>query len=106
MPYVNHSRRKAIIKRNSRAAAQIEVSEIKNVGELCFVLAYLFAHYAYKRSKTDGLKFQTLAEIAGAVKVAYDEFNRTVVAPKEFNALDENGRITDADVRTNPYSYL
>ena len=107
MPYITKSRRAAIIKRDSHGAAQIGVSQIEDAGELCYALNFLLNHYAYKRSKTEaGLCFQTVAEIAGAVKVAYDEFDRTVVAAKEDDAEDQNGLVADVLAKTNPYDFV
>ena len=106
MPYISQNRRAAIVVRDKHGAAQIGVSKITDVGELTFALSFLLNHYAYKRSKSeDGLLFQTVAEIAGAVKVAYDEFDRTVVAANEDDAEDKNGRVADVTAKTNPYHY-
>ena len=107
MPYITKSRRAAIVVRDKHGAAQIGVSQIEDAGELCYVLNFLLNHYAYKRSKgEDGLLFQTVVEIAGAVKVAYDVFDRTVVAAKEDDAEDKNGRVADLYAKTNPYDFV
>ena len=107
MPYITKSRRAAIVVRDKHGAAQIGVSQIEDAGELCYVLNFLLNHYAYKRSKgVDGLRFQTVAEIAGAVKVAYDEFDRRVVKEKELDAYTANGRVADPYAKTNPYDFV
>ena len=106
MPYVSKERRAAIVVRNSSEAAQIGVSRITNAGELSFAISFLLNHYAYKRSKTDGLRSDTIVEIAGAVKLAYDEFNRTVVVPKEQEAMCDRGKVGDPKAFENPYNLI
>ena len=106
MPYILQNRRAAIVVRDKHGAAQIGVSAIKNAGELTFALSFLLNHFAYKRSKAHGLRFQTIVEIAGAMKVAYDEFDRKVVDVKEASAEEDNGRIADVLAKTNPYNFI
>lgn len=107
MPYVSQERRAGIVVRDEHNAAQIGVSKIKTVGELCFALNFMLNHYAYKRSKdADGLRFQTISEIAGAVKVAYDEFNRTVVVPREVSAESNTGAVGHTQAKVNPYNLI
>ena len=106
MPYIPQNRRGAIVVRDKDGAAQIGVSRITNADELSFALNFLFHHYAYKRSKTDGLRFHTIVEIAGAVKLAYDEFARTVVVPKQQEAMCDRGKVGDPKAFENPYNLI
>lgn len=106
MPYIPQNRRGAIVVRDKDGAAQIGVSRITNAGELSFAISFLLNHYAYKRSKTDGLRSNTIVEIAGAVKLAYDEFNRTVVVPKEQEAMCDRGKVGDPKAFENPYNLI
>lgn len=108
MPYINKERRGAIVVRDRNAAAQIGCSEIKTVGELCFAITYLMHHFVYKRSKgPGGVKFQVLAEMVGSVKLAQDEFFRSVVSSLEEDKQEENGVISTLPYdNVNPYNFL
>lgn len=58
-----------------------------NAGELTYLLTVCVEQYRADH----GTKFQTFAEIRGALDSAKDEFNRRVAHPYEDTKLEQNG---------------
>ena len=78
MPYIKNERKKRLV----------NPSEVpKNTGELTYLLFDQCLDYMY----IYGRKFQTLAEILGALEAAKIEFYRRIVAPYEDEKIAENG---------------
>lgn len=62
---------------------------IKTPGELNYVISSLINTYLLD----NGVKYQTIAEITGALVNAKDEFTRRIVGPYEDKKVFENGDV-------------
>lgn len=80
MPYIPSKRRKAL---NEHAKA-------KDVGELTYVICKAVDDYLRSKGRAEGLRYQYLAEAAGALANAQMEVYRRVTAPYEITKIQEH----------------
>ena len=66
----------------------------KDAGELNFAFTWAIGYYL----ESQGLCYQTINDIVGALEGAKAEFQRRVVAPYEDRKRIENGDVYDEDI--------
>ena len=71
--------------------------KIQNVGELTYLFAQLVNHYI----KLKGLKYQTLAEIIGALEGCKLDVNNNILNAYEGTKALMNGEVYDPDMWDN-----
>lgn len=87
MPYIK-------AKDKARALHSPETS-----GELNFQLTQVVQDYVHR----NGLTYQTLNDVVGALEGAKAEFQRRVVAPYEDIKIATNGDVYDEDLLSRPH---
>jgi hypothetical protein len=86
MPYIKHKER-------ARASRSPETA-----GELNFQITRDIQDYVQR----NGLTYQTLNDVVGALEGAKAEFQRRVVAPYEDTKIATNGEVYDKDLLSGP----
>jgi hypothetical protein len=82
MPYIDEAKRKSL--RVGRSAPG-------TAGELNYLITCRISEYVGKYR--NGLSYQTLNDVVGALESAKAEFQRRVVAPYEDKKIRENGDV-------------
>lgn len=80
MPYIPQAVRDAI---------NAELRDVDTAGELNYALTRVILDYLAR----NGLRYQTINDIRGALVCAGDEFNRRVAIPYEDQKIAENGDV-------------
>jgi hypothetical protein len=83
MPYIPKSRRKQIME----VFIDEMFPQLTTAGELNYFLSATLISYVMD----NGLNYQTINDIIGAIEGAKAEFQRKVVAPYEDKKISENG---------------
>lgn len=97
MPYITQNNRDAIDPALNRVA-QVTT----NGGELNYVISTIVATYVRK----NGLRYQNISDVLGALNGAIGEFNRRVVDPYEQQKMLENGDLRAYDTLTEELNIL
>lgn len=82
MPYINKDRRKELA----------ECNDGETAGELNYLLTTVIHHYILD----NGLTYQIINDVIGALEGAKLEFYRRIVVPYEDRKIIENGDVYDA----------
>ena len=82
------------------ARAELTIRMAKTTGELNYMLTRLVFDYL----DTQGLSYQTINDINGALMGALTEFNRRVTAPYEDKKIAENGDVYPSAIAPDPVS--
>lgn len=77
------------IPQGARDAIDAELRDVDTTGELNYALTRVILDYLAR----NGLCYQTINDIRGALVCAGDEFNRRVVAPYEDQKIVKNGDV-------------
>jgi len=70
-----------------------ELITLESAAESPGDLNFLFTHWITQYLKTQGLSYQTINDVMGALEGAKMEFYRRVAAPYEDGAKDRNGDV-------------
>jgi len=84
MPYINQETKKHI------DTIKFKAVKISNCGELNYAIHKLLENYL----DNNGLSYQSINDVTGALSCASQEFYRRVAKPYEKKKLKENGDIT------------
>jgi hypothetical protein len=71
----------------------------ETAGELNFQITQAIQDYVHR----NGLMYQTLNDVVGALEGAKAEFQRRVVAPYEDMKIQHNGDVYDEDLLSRPH---
>ena len=71
----------------------------ETAGELNFQITTMIQDYVHR----NGLMYQTLNDVVGALEGAKAEFQRRVVAPYEDMKIQHNGDVYDEDLLSRPH---
>lgn len=85
MPYIRKEAREAL----DRNAEDLVARPAVNAGELNYQITKLISDYVVE----NGLNYQRLNDVVGALDGAKAEFQRRVVAPYEDTKIRENGDV-------------
>ena len=83
MPYIEQGRRNALLEPDPLADFP------DTPGELNFLISHLCAQYV----KNNGLRYQQINDVLGALEGAKQEFYRRVAVPYEDKKIQENGDV-------------
>lgn len=83
MPYIKQEGRVYL----DNILSELQKSPPTSPGEINYLISNILVAYI----KQEGLSYQTLNDIIGALECAKMEFNRRIVAPYENKKIKENG---------------
>lgn len=83
MPYIKQANRDAL--------TILSVNDAENAGELNFLLTSVIKQYI----NYNGLNYQHINDVLGALEGAKTEFYRRIAGPYEDNKIKENGDVYD-----------
>lgn len=89
MPYITQPQRVALMR----------LGRADNAGELNYLFTFIVNTYLMR----NGLKYQTINDVVGALEGAKAEFYRRVVIPYEDTKVRTNGDVYDESLLSRPH---
>ena len=104
--FPSKARRQAIVARSDGYTTRVGAAAIQSADELAYAIGFLAHHRLYKMSKTGGVTVEKAREVAGAMVIALEAFESSVIDRLEGKARpDQISGLGDKTVR-NPFGFV